>query len=268
MPKRKNNRALWILLVLVLAVLLYREYRRMPAASEKAAVAEAAPGSPGLPDMAGGHEIVTHTAYTLSYNEGHEQADWVAYALSAADLSGNGEERTDNFRLDPSVSTGSATLEDYRRSGYDRGHLAPAADMGRSAEVMSESFFMSNMSPQAPSFNRGMWKSLEEAVRQWVLRDSCLYVVTGPVLEPGLEAIGPNAVSVPRAYYKVLLDLEAPEYKAIGFLMANDRLSGEIWDYAVSVDSVESRTGIDFFPDLPEALETRLESRIDIPLWR
>lgn len=266
MSKRKNNRLFWIILILVLAFWIYREVSRIP--EEPMETAVEASGSPGLPAMAGGHEIVTHTAYTLSYNEGHEQADWVAYALSAADLSGEGEERTDNFRPDPSVSTGSATLEDYRRSGYDRGHLAPAADMGRSAEVMSESFFMSNMSPQAPSFNRGMWKSLEEAVRQWALRDSCLYVVTGPVLEPGLDTIGPNAVSVPKAYYKVLLDLEAPEYKAIGFLMANDRLSGEIWDYAVPVDSVESRTGIDFFPDLPEALETRLESRIDIPLWR
>ena len=118
-----------------------------------------------LPLMEHGDEIVKHTAFTLCYSEAHEQAKWVAYHLTAEMCDNSGEERTNNFRTDPDVKTGSASPEDYKKSGFDRGHLCPAGDMGWSEQTMSESFFMSNMSPQAPSFNRGIWKKLEEQIR-------------------------------------------------------------------------------------------------------
>ena len=119
-----------------------------------------------LPAPVAGEQQISHLGYTLSYNEKHEQASWVAYELTAGELRGT-IARTDNFKADASVTTGSASLADYRGSGFDRGHLAPAADMKWSREVMSESFFMSNMSPQEPGFNRGIWKKLEGKVRDW-----------------------------------------------------------------------------------------------------
>ena len=106
-----------------------------------------------------GEQIVNHLGYSLSYNEKNEQASWVAYELTADQVRGT-VKRKDSFRSDPLIKTGSASLSDYKGSGYDRGHLAPAADMKWSTTAMSESFFMSNMSPQLPGFNRGIWKKL------------------------------------------------------------------------------------------------------------
>ncbi|MDZ7792136.1 MAG: DNA/RNA non-specific endonuclease [Spirochaetia bacterium] len=123
-----------------------------------------------------------HTGYTLSYSEEHEQAEWVAYKLTIEELQGD-VERTDNFREDKKVDTETASLSDYRGSGYDRGHLAPAADFSWSEEAMSDTFYLSNMSPQKPGFNRGIWRSLESQVREWAIRDKALLVVTGPVFE-------------------------------------------------------------------------------------
>lgn len=268
--KSLKNRGIGLLIVLaIFGYKLYQNQVDQPAehAAESIAVSGEI-GEVGLPVMDELHELVTHAAYSLSYNEGHEQADWVAYSLHAADLADTEIKRRDNFRSDPEVDTESATLSDYRRSGYDRGHLAPAADMKRSAEIMSESFFMSNMSPQKPAFNRGMWKQLEESVRQWTRRDGRLEVVTGPVLEPGLETIGSNKVSVPKCYYKVLLDLQGPDLKGVAFLMPNRKLQGDILDYAVPIDSVEARTGIDFFSNLKDGLENHLEATVDKTLWQ
>ncbi|MBU6325611.1 MAG: DNA/RNA non-specific endonuclease [Bacteroidetes bacterium] len=222
--------------------------------------------NPELPLIRPGDQIVRHTGYTLCYSETHEQAAWVAYDLTRSEAAG-GYERTNKFIPDPSVQTGSATAADYANSGYDRGHLAPAGDMGWSAITMSESFYYSNMSPQEPSFNRGIWKKLEEQVRAWANADSVLYVVTGPVLSEGLPTIGPNMVSVPRYYYKVLLDFNKPGFKAIGFVLPNAPSSLPLSSFAVSVDSVERLTGLDFFPALPDGAEDLLESDCCVNCW-
>ncbi len=159
-----------------------------------------------LPHYTNDSEIIQHTGYALKYNEQYEQAEWVAYQLTDIEVNGK-YERSDNFRKDPFVSTGSATLKDYKGSGYDRGHLIPASDMKWSPDAMSSSFYMSNMSPQDPSFNRGIWKKLEEQVREWAVDNREIYVVTGPVLTNGLyQTIGVNKVAVPNHYYKVVLD--------------------------------------------------------------
>ncbi len=117
-----------------------------------------------LPHYTNNSEIIQHTGYVLKYNEYFEQAEWVAYQLTIEEVNGDFE-RSNNFRKDLHISTGSATLKDYKNSGYDRGHLIPAADMKWSPDAMGASFFMSNMSPQNPSFNRGIWKKLEGQVR-------------------------------------------------------------------------------------------------------
>jgi endonuclease G len=213
-------------------------------------------------------EIVKHMAYIISYNEKYEQANWVAYKLTAEMCDNNGEERKNNFRSDPDVKTGSASPDDYKKSGYDRGHLCPAGDMGWSEQTMSESFFMSNMSPQVPGFNRGIWKNLESNVREWAKTNKEIYVVTAGVLQDSLAVIGENKVAIPNYYYKVILDIHAPEYKAIGFVLPNEASKGSYFNYAVSIDSVEHLTGINFFPMLPDSLENLLEAKFDVEEWR
>lgn len=219
-----------------------------------------------IPTAAPEEIIVKHTAYSLVYNEEHEQAKWVAYELTEA-KTGNEYDRTDKFMVDPMVTTGSATDKDYEKSGYDRGHLAPAADMGWSETTIAESFYYSNMSPQEPSFNRGIWKKAEELVRNWAIENKQIYIVTGPVLTPGLKTIGPNAVSVPEYYYKVILDYSEPEIKGIGFIIPNAASQKELKTFAVSIDSVEQLTGIDFFPLLPDAVENALEKTACLDCW-
>ena len=125
----------------------------------------------GLPYYTQSDQIISHTAYTLKYSEQHEQASWVAYTLKSSHTSGT-VGRTNDFREDYKVKTGSASLSDYKGSGYDRGHLAPAADFKWSSTAMSESFFMSNMSPQKPGFNRGIWKKLESRKLPWFSRST------------------------------------------------------------------------------------------------
>ena len=123
-------------------------------------------------------KIITHTGYSLLYNEIHEQADWVAYQLTKEETV-KLYERTNKFILDPKINTITASDIDYKGSGYDRGHLAPASDMGWSSITMKESFYYSNMSPQNPSFNRGIWKKLEELVRTWAVENNNIYIVNG-----------------------------------------------------------------------------------------
>ena len=211
-------------------------------------------------------KIITHTGYSLLYNEIHEQADWVAYELTKEETI-KLYERTNKFILDPKVNTITASEIDYKGSGYDRGHLAPASDMGWSSTSMKESFYYSNMSPQKPSFNRGIWKKLEELVRTWAVENNNLYIVTGPVLIDELKSIGIDKVSVPKYYYKVILDFSQPSIKGIGFILPNLGSKESLKKYAVTIDSVEKFTGIDFFPLLQDKQENLIESTLCIECW-
>jgi len=211
-----------------------------------------------IPSSIQGETVIHHMGYTLSYNETYEQANWVAYELTEHETN-RLYDRTDMFLIDPNVRSGTATDADYKKSGYDRGHLAPAADMGWSATTMAESFYYSNMSPQLPGFNRGVWKRLEELVRAWAVESDAIFVVTGPVLSSGLNFIGWNQVAVPKYYYKVILDYRKPDIKAIGFILPNASSGAPLQDFAVSIDKVEQITGIDFFHLLPDNQENILE---------
>lgn len=214
-------------------------------------------------------KIVEQDYYALSYVEEHEQPEWVAYTLTREHLYPN-TNRTNNFRPDPKVPRGSASDRDYRGSGYDRGHLVPAGDMTFSREAMSQTFYMSNMSPQVRNFNGGIWRELEESVRYWTKKFRRLYIVTGPVLTEGIrEKIGGNGISVPDQYYKVLLDLDEPEIKAIGFLIPNEVSVDPLNAYAVPIDEIEALTGLDFFSNIinDPKLEAKLESGYHIRQW-
>jgi len=211
--------------------------------------------------------IIRHLGYSLLYNEKHEQASWVAYQLTKFETT-KLFDRENDFRPDPLVKTLTAINSDYEGSGYDKGHLAPAADMGWSEESMSESFYFSNMSPQAPNFNRGIWKKLEELVRYWAIEIDSIYIVTGPVLEDSLLSIGKtNKVSVPKYYYKIILDYSLPKVNGIGFILPNQGSKAPLQEYAVSIDSVEKFTGIDFFYHLPDKKEVAIEKTLCIDCW-
>jgi len=220
-----------------------------------------------LPKIDANDEIISHSYFTLSYNENHEQANWVAYKLTRNMIENGSYSRTDNFRPDYKVKNSSSQLSDYKYSGYDRGHLCPAGDMKISKTGMSESFFMSNISPQNPSFNRGIWKSLEGTVRTWAINNEEIYIVTGPILTNVMGSIGSNSVSIPKYFYKVILDYNQPEIKGIGFIIENKKGELSLTSYAVSIDDVEKITGIDFFPLLPDEIENHVESSFSTDKW-
>ena len=223
---------------------------------------------PGLeiPEIKPGEKIISHTGYSLVYNEKHEQASWVAYELTRAETK-SVVARKNNFITDPKVETGTADDNDYIGSGYDKGHLASAADMCWSSTAMSESFYYSNMSPQKKGFNRGIWKKLEVQVRKWAVENNSVYIVTGPVLTSGLPSIGPDKVSVPKYYYKVILDYTEPDIKGIGFVIPNASSSQPLQSFAMTIDSVEKITGINFYTALPDNQENLIESTLCIKCW-
>jgi len=224
------------------------------------------------------HQIRQFEHYSLCYRESYEQAEWSAYCLTEEELVKNAK-RSDDFRSDPEITTGSATPADYKKSGYDRGHLSPAADFAFDQNAMSETFYMSNMSPQKGGLNRGIWKDLETEVRLWAKNFGRVYVVSGPILEkPAAEyqSIGENQVAVPEFYYKVILaplyadeadkttPQDAENVIAFGFIFPNEKCQGKLDDYAVTVDEVEARTRLDFFSLLEDKVENEVEANCEL----
>lgn len=212
-------------------------------------------------------QVIDRQHYSLSYNEHHEVANWVAYPLGHQQIKGC-VDRADAFRVDPLITTGSATLDDYKNSNFDRGHLLPAGDMKFDKQAMKDTFFMSNMTPQPAKFNRGRWKVLENLMRAWALKYDNLLVVTGPILESNLPTIGnQNRVSIPFEYYKVILKKVGNSYQGIGFLIGVDAPYTDLSLYAVSINEIESHSGIDFFPFLNDSSEEQIENQRDMAQW-
>jgi endonuclease G len=154
------------------------------------------------------------------------------------------------FIEDPKVVTGSADWRNYKKSGYDKGHLCPAGDMEFNKNAYNDIFFTSNISPQKHDFNSGIWNRIEEKVRYWAARDKDIYVVTGGVLKNSDKNIGTEKVAVPKYFYKIVLSKSGKEHKAIAFLVPNEASEKSIYDFVVPIESIEKMTGIDFFPNL------------------
>lgn len=212
------------------------------------------------------NQIIHHNYYTLSYHEEHEQAEWVAYQLQPNSSSTTDFKRP-YFVEDPKVQTASADWRNYRNSGYDKGHLCPAGDMKFSKQAYDDTFYTSNISPQKPDFNAGVWNRLEQKVRYWADKYDGLFVVTGGVLEPNLKTIGKEEVSVPNAFYKVLLRNTDDKFQAIAFLVPHENSEQPLYSFVVSIDELEKRTGIDFFHQLPDDVEKKIEESKDYKEW-
>lgn len=204
-------------------------------------------------------EIVKeYTGFTVSFNPAHHVPNYVAWELTGAEVAGDVPRRS-NFRADDAVP-GSATLADYRNSGFDRGHMAPAADMKWSIEAMDDSHFLTNMCPQTHQLNGGRWQTLEDKCRQWAARDSAIIIIAGPILsDDNLETIGVSGVTVPDRFFKIVYSPFVEPQRAIAFIMPNFPPIDGLEACATSIDNVEAITGFDFFAELPDELENALE---------
>ena len=211
--------------------------------------------------------IITHKGFTLSYNYDWKIPNWVAYELTDIEVKGE-VPRYDKFKPDPMVPQNvSAHTNDYKHSGYDRGHMAPAADMKWNEQVMRESFYLSNICPQNPNLNGGVWKDLEEQVRELASQKGKIFVICGPIVNDTSKTIGENKVVVPQAFFKVLLQEENNELHTIGFVYENISGRKPMSTYAMTVDEVEEMTNIDFFPSLPNKIEKKVEADVDFSKW-
>ena len=219
-------------------------------------------GVPGPSDLQ-----LDRKGFSLGYDQTTRQAVWVCYILTAEQLNGPRVRRAAKFQADPAVRYRPVKPRDYTRTGYDRGHLAAAADMAYSTETMKHSFYMTNISPQLPGCNRGIWKRLETNVREWAEREEKICVVTGPVFAAGASAqMGTSGIPVPVAFYKVIFDMTPPR-KMIGFIVPNAPSKKNVRAFAVTVDEVENAVGLDFFSELEDAEENRLERELDLIAW-
>ena len=220
-----------------------------------------------LPGSECNDTVLHHTGFTLKYSSQHRTACWVAYYITP-ERQKKTVARSDHFRPDPGIAPGfSATQKDYAGSGYDRGHLAPAADMSWSAEAMSESFFFSNMSPQKPQFNRGIWKKLEDQVRKWAKQYDTLLVATGPILIKDMPRLPGSRVSIPPAFYKAVVAYNQEYKTGIAFIMPNEDSPRGLIEFAVPIDELERITGYDFFACLPDDEQEKIENHFDQDCW-
>ena len=211
-------------------------------------------------------QIIHHNYYSLSYNEKFEQAEWVAYELTLEHLSNQNFKRP-YFEKDSKVKTQSANYKNYKNSGYNKGHLCPAGDRKFSKEAFNETFLTSNITPQLYKFNAGIWNRLEQKVRYWAQKYDKLYVITGGVLSKNLKTIGSEEVAVPTQFYKIILDYHQPKIKAIAFLIPHKASEKGLYNFVVSIDEIENLTGIDFFPELPDEIESKLEKSSNYTNW-
>lgn len=219
------------------------------------------------------NRVIDHTAMVVYFNTQYHIPNCVIYDFSSTEAlqcDAPGAERRKNYKYNPDPATAaSPDRGDYRGSGYDRGHMAPAMDMKWSKASMTEAFYMTNMCPQNHQLNNNVWRIMEETIHRWAKRDKRLIIATGPVPGNDMEMIGPRRnIAVPKAFYKVVY---APgQGRAIAFVYNNatDNGQGSMRSHVVSIDYVERVTGLDFFPTLSPQVQTSLESRSNYDLWQ
>ena len=212
-------------------------------------------------------QILKRVAYTASYNSDLRIPNWVAWRLTGAHTRGKNKRAGVKFHEDTDVPMPRAVDFDYVRSGYDRGHLCPSADNRWDATAQEQSFLLTNVCPQDHNLNVGDWHELEILCRKWAKTYGSIYIVAGPVLFKGKhKTIGKNKVTVPEAFFKVVLCMEKKP-KAIGFIYRNESGNRPKSYYVNTIDDVERITGIDFFPALPDKVENEVEATSSLDDW-
>ena len=214
-------------------------------------------------------QMVDYPGFTVSYNSDDHQPNYVAWELTA-DETGGEIKRDVKFDVDRNVR-GTAELADYKNSGYDRGHMIPAADVKWDLDAMKASHLLTNICPQDHKLNAGAWATLEGNCREWARRDSAIVIICGPVLSDYMpRSIGAEGrkIPVPERFFKVVLAPYANPPRGIGFIMANSAVEGGVQAAAVSIDEVEAVTGFDFFPALPDEIEDEVEKQCAYHQWQ
>lgn len=213
-------------------------------------------------------QLIEYPGFIVSFNADNGQPNWVAWELTrdecrASDVS----RKLVDYSVDDAIE-GCAKLEDYRGSGYDRGHMCPAGDMKWSREGMEACFKLTNMCPQARSLNNGAWRLLEEKCREWAINDSAIVIICGPIFsDKQCKYIGASEIAVPESFFKVILSPFSNPVKGIGFIMSNGYVEGGLQKSAVSIDAVEEATGYDFFSALPDDIEDEVEASCNFLKW-
>lgn len=223
----------------------------------------------GLPIILNGSQgqIISREGYTLSYNESRKIPNWVSYELTSHETNGQ-VPRENGFYQDPEIKGNQATLQDYKHSGWDRGHMAPAGDMKWSETAMCESCYLSNICPQDHNLNGDRWRILEEKCRDLADDYSSVNIVCGTIIEDGrYGTIGESKVVIPDAFFKVLLVKQDEKYESIGFYFRNEPAPLSLRSYSCSVDEIEQKAGMNFFSNLPDDIEDSLESRFSYTFW-
>jgi len=284
--KKKQSKSLYLLTAFICVVCAVyepvakliaereREEKTLPASKAEEPAKAVLPSAVRLElpgKMTGADELILRRrGYTVSYNRGLKIPNWVAWELTPEKLIER-ESRSRDFLPDPDLPTDEAvTTDDYKGAGLDRGHMCPAGDNRWHWRAMQESFYMTNICPQDHNLNRGDWKELEEACRRWAQEEGRIYIVCGPVLyKRKHRTIGKrHRVTVPEAFFKVILCSESNPPKAIGFIYKNTSGNHSLDSYVNTIDQVERITGIDFFPSLTDEVEKEVEAACDLNLWK
>lgn len=211
-------------------------------------------------------QMKDYTGFTVYFNENNHTPNCVSWTLHDHETSGDAA-RYNKFWTDYDLK-GCPDTKDYSNSGYDRGHLCPAADQKWSDEAMRHCFVMANMCPQKHELNSGAWKTLEDKERVWAARDGVVVIAAGPIYsDDDTERIGKIGVRVPSAFFKVFLAPYATPMRAIGFIYPNMTAPGNMESYSCTVDEVEKITGLDFFSSLPDDIENEVESVASFKEW-
>lgn len=211
--------------------------------------------------------ILRRKAYTTAYDPINKIPYWVGWQLTAEHTNGTFNRKGIKFTEDNTVPTPRATDMDYRRSGFDRGHMCPSGDNKWDPVAQQESFLVTNICPQHPNINAGDWNELEELSRKWARKHGKIYIISGPILyEQKHKTIGKNKVTVPEAFFKIIICLQGKP-KGIGFIVKNRQTNQKLTRYINTIDRIERITGTDFFPDLSPDIQNKIESTADISQW-
>ncbi len=266
---------IWVPLIILLGFILYQctdttVQPNLPQSKEQHIYA----GQPIATNYPNPIKRIDRTGYVVAYDEKRKNPAWVAYYVAAREKKPKGiSVRPSKFNTDMSTEA-QVSHKDYTNSGYDRGHMAPnyaiSTRYGRKAQT--ETFLMSNIVPQKPNLNRGVWRELEMKVANinggLANRLDGVYVITGPIYDNKIKAITKNNVEIPDRFYKIIVDLENNTPRALAFIMPqNVNRKDKPEKFLTSIDEIEKQTGLDFFADLEDSYESKFEAQIAKQIW-
>lgn len=233
------------------------------------------PRSAQVPDST----LLVRKGFVVLHDNLRKVPVWVSFRLKDSYVSTN--PRAGNFKADPDLTPGSrAELVDYKGSGFDRGHMAASGDMRRSREIQSESFYLSNIAPQNPSLNQGVWADIEALHRIYATEYGDVTIIVGPIFGrkfpegppiPSAGPLGPNRVTVPSGFFRLVIrKTRTGEYEALALVLPNrpPDIDKPLESYIWSVDEVEAETGLNFFNALPVDVQDRFEGKKQTMIWQ